>query len=333
MLQVCQRPQPWLRWSQWLIAAFLLVWILWAFLSNEVALWSNPYLFLVPLWLTNWGQGQRLILAGPVLLVQQGVTMERVPLAVAEVKALKRGWQVRWTEGRLARRQTLHADDGFRQAVERAADAARQADPATVPITEREAARAVPMVPLANTYLSGGLHVWLPLGLVVLAIVFKQPLVLLPIPLLVLFSDRLFAIHHLLLLDDHLYVLSPKGEVHPIPLTAVRELRPGKRSQAVVTTTDAAYPVLTVQRYFGDVDFLVCLQKRMAGEPAVPPRPAPAPKEAQTANVLRCALCGRPEPGAVAGGGVFICERCSGRARYEASETGHGLAGKEPKPL
>lgn len=52
--------------------------------------------------------------------------------------------------------------------------------------------------------------------------------------------------------------------------------------------------------------------------------------------VVRCALCGRPEPlpaGTAPRSGVHICSGCSGRARFEAQEGGRGLTGKDPRPM
>lgn len=61
--------------------------------------------------------------------------------------------------------------------------------------------------------------------------------------------------------------------------------------------------------------------------------------------MLRCALCGRPagedrdaveveqrsrEQGKKP---VWICPLCSGKARFEAEEGGHGLKGRDPKPV
>lgn len=67
--------------------------------------------------------------------------------------------------------------------------------------------------------------------------------------------------------------------------------------------------------------------------------------------MLRCMICGRPaqdDPDAarrekeaaaaakethVAKKPVWICPRCAGKARYEAEEGGHGLKGRDNKPM
>lgn len=67
--------------------------------------------------------------------------------------------------------------------------------------------------------------------------------------------------------------------------------------------------------------------------------------------MLRCMICGRragDDPEALtkerqaaevqkethtAKKPVWICPVCSGKARYEAEETGHGLKGKQQKPM
>lgn len=329
MVQLYRISRPWVKWTG---AVSLLLWILiMSVFDYTDQAFSGGYMIFLPIWLASWAQARRLILAGPVLLVRHGVMVERVPLAAAEIKPLKQGWHARWMDGRRGRKVTLESSAEFRLAVEQAAETARQADPATVPLTEREANRAVPMVKLV---VANPMFIWLVVGIVAfigLAVWLNTAVALLPVVGLALLADRVAEESQVLLLDQHLYLLSTKGEIHPIPLEAVQGVQPSGRSEAVILTRDPAYPVLKVQRFVSQQDFVGLLQRRLAGEPAPEPRPEPA--VTQTQGQARCSLCGRPEPGAVPGGGVIICERCSGRTRHEALETGRGLGGKEPKPM
>jgi hypothetical protein len=70
-------------------------------------------------------------------------------------------------------------------------------------------------------------------------------------------------------------------------------------------------------------------------------------KEGDEMAEVRCSLCGRPAPAlppqvktsppkpdpSRKAAPVYICDLCAHKARYEAQETGHGLTGKEERPI
>ncbi|MFZ5824870.1 MAG: hypothetical protein ACOY94_11120 [Bacillota bacterium] len=320
-------------WVKWVAAAFLLLWVLLRWADPDVADSAGFFLIFMPLWLLFMLRDEWLILTGGVLVIRRGQSVQRVPLAAAEIKANGSVWQARWKEGRVTRKLTFQPTLAFGEAVVKAAEEGRAADQATVPLTEREAARAVLLVPkgvspgqilllVTAIFATFGLATWL-----------DQPLILLVWPVLVLVSDRLGQGGQILLAGEALYVLGAKGEVHEIPLSAVQSTRGDRLHELLITTRDPSYPVLQLH-LAGQWDFEKQLKRRLSGEPPVSRRPEAGPADpGRPEGPMRCALCGRPEPGTVAGTGVFICERCGGRTRHEAGEAGHGLTGKEPKPM
>ncbi|MEW8977711.1 MAG: hypothetical protein AB2385_04825 [Symbiobacterium sp.] len=285
------------------------------------------------------GHSRYAVLAGPVLRVAFGLQREPIPLAGAEVKALRNGWQLRWSDGRTVRRLSLDTPEDFREAVERAVERARTAEPGSVPRTPREAAEAVPV--FQRTALR---ERWLALALLVVAVTLlslwlNHPAPLFAVPVLIWFQDRIFAGTTLLLCDGTLWFLGEQEPVYQVPLAHVRSVEPRGRRQVLLRLDDARFPTLKLVRYHGGVDALAVLQRAVGGEPLLLPdragagRPASGAGPSDGGKPFRCALCGRPVPGSPAPGAIHICERCQHKVRYEAEETGHGLKGKEPKPM
>lgn len=327
VLKVHQKPQGWVK---WVVAGVLLLYVLMAWATDDMT--PSWFLPLMGLLLLQRARGQRLILSPHVLLVQEAAQVHRVPLAVAEVQELKRGWHVRWQAGRITRKVTATAPAPFREAVERAADEARQAEPGLMPVTEKEAARATLFAQEETAW------AWVAMALLVVAVPMglanwlQQPLVLLILPILAAVSDRLYMVREFVVAADQFWVLDAKGGAHPIPLANVR-LKKVHTYQVVLATDDPAFPLLRVALRGTEPDFVTHLESRLAGEPLRFERPNMGTEPDHPEGALRCSLCGRPEPDGVAGSGLFICERCAGRTRHEAHDAGHGLGSKEPKPM
>ncbi|MFZ5814693.1 MAG: ClpX C4-type zinc finger protein [Bacillota bacterium] len=333
MLKVYQHPKGWLKWvaAGALLLSVVTEWAALAPPSGDRTYIPNLFWPFLALLVLQQARGQRLILTPHVLIVQEALQLHRIPLAAAEIKALNRGWQVRWPVGRITRRLTITAPVSFREEVERAAAEARQADPGLVPVTEKEAARAV-LLAREESPTGQGLVILGVVAVMGAAFWLDQPWILLLLPALVLFADRLEQARLVVVAGDQLWVVEPKGGTHGIPLTGVR-VRQARGFSLELATDDPTLPTLRLAIRGTDPDFIKQLKQRLGGEAPRFPRTDPDRDPGRPEGPLRCSLCGRPEPGTVAGTGVYICERCSGRARHEANETGHGLTGREPKPM
>ncbi len=155
-------------------------------------------------------------------------------------------------------------------------------------------------------------------GLFGLALWLNQPLFLLPLASLAWLAYRDDMGCLLMLSGYHLWMLRPSEGPHPIPVTAVEGTIAGTQI-TVIATRDSRYPEIRVNQYQSG-DLLKQLKRRLQGESAAK-------------SVLRCTLCGRPVPGDRADGTVHICDLCAGHTRIEAAAGGHGLTGKDPKPM
>lgn len=328
------------------LLAVLQQYSLWALGDGEV----DPAHILLLWWILvalTWRFRRFAMLAGPVLLLGRGLwAVEWTPLAGTEVKGLRTGWQIRVTDGRRVRRVSMITSRAFQEAVERAAERAREAPPGSVPRTTDEARRAVPLLTRSAAVERLAALILLSLALMVLTVWLDHPGLLLILPVAVLFQDRLLEGTTLVLCDATLWFLGERGPVYQIPLSRVRSVQPRGKRWILLQLDDPRLSVLKLERYYGHgpynrpVDALVQLQKAVAGEPLFSPdgRADARPAEGEggqpaASGILRCALCGRPEPGSLAPGSVHICERCQNRARYEAQEAGHGLQAREPKPM
>lgn len=303
------------------------------------------------LWLGFWMgllvPGRQLLLAGPVLRVQQTAIAgqlraehrplaEWIPLATAEAKVQGRALHLRWWGGRLHRRSTIHPPPAFRAAVEQALAEARRAPAGTVPQTPAEAAQAVPMLYRADYRWRDTVAVLGGVLFGLLAVFLDRPLLALPLLLVVLFSHRLFAGTTLVLHDGRLWFMGEAGPVHSVEVARIRAAELDGRGRVSLELDDQRYPRLTLIRFREGIDALAQLQKAMEGRPLFSPAPAESggvPERSQPEGGLRCSLCGRLEPGVPQPGTVHICDRCQKRARREAQDAGHGLQGKEPKPI
>lgn len=330
--------RPWAKWVLAGLAALMVLqhYALWELDGREVEPF-NIIMFLGVAGLLS-DNGRCTVLAGPVLRLVRGLWTNLIPLATAEVKGLRTGWQIRWADGRNVRRLSLVTAPEFREAVERAVEQARTAPPGSVPRTVQEARQAVPLF-LRTAAWERSLALQLSLvALALLAIWLDHPVFLLGAPVIIWLQDRVLSGTTLVLCDGTLWFLGEGGPVYQIPLSSVRSVEPRGRRRVLLELDDLEYPVLKLARYYEGVDALVQLQKALAGEPLFT-RQAGAERADHAGGLqgedgpLRCALCGRPEPGSRATGGVHICERCQHRARYEAQEAGHGLQGREPQPM
>lgn len=122
-------------WEKWAVAGMTLLAVLqqyslWALGDGEV----DPAHILLLWWILvalTWRFRRFAMLAGPVLLLGRGLwAVEWTPLAGTEVKGLRTGWQIRVTDGRRVRRVSMITSRAFQEAVERAAERAREAPPA-----------------------------------------------------------------------------------------------------------------------------------------------------------------------------------------------------------
>jgi len=283
------------------------------------------------------------MLTGSVLRVARVFAWEVIPLAAAEVKPLKTGWSIRWNAGRAVRRLSLVTPREFQEAVFRAAEQARAAAPGEAPHTVEEAMLAAPVAERTAIWgrVAGFLGAIAVLPL--LSMWLNHPGFLLGLPVLFFFQDRIFAGTTVVLSDRTLWFLGARGPVYQIPLERVRSVEPVGGTRVLLRVDDPRYPVLTLNRRLQEVDMLRQLRKALAGEPLFAPA-ADSAGPASTAQAAaavqeehggrpRCSLCGRSAPGDPEAGGIYICDRCQNRTRFEAQEAGHGLQGKEPLPM
>lgn len=137
--------RPWAKWVLAGLAALMVLqhYALWELDGREVEPF-NIIMFLGVAGLLS-DNGRCTVLAGPVLRLVRGLWTNLIPLATAEVKGLRTGWQIRWADGRNVRRLSLVTAPEFREAVERAVEQARTASPGSVPRTVQEARQAVPL--------------------------------------------------------------------------------------------------------------------------------------------------------------------------------------------
>ncbi|MBY6275996.1 hypothetical protein [Symbiobacterium thermophilum] len=346
-------------WQRWAVAGAALLLVLvyalqWLAGGGEIELHQvmNYFQVVSSMMIVTWVGDRRnrpTMLTGSVLRVARAFGWEAIPLAAAEVKPLRTGWQVRWNDGREVRRLSLVTPPEFREAVLRAAEQARAALPGEAPRTVREALLAVPLAERSAVRGRGAAYLALLTVLPLLSLWLNHPWPLFGLPVLVWFQDRIFAGTTVVLSDRILWLLGAQGPVDQIPLERVRSVEGVKRNRVLLRLDDPRHPALKLFRYHEGVDVLAQIEKAMAGQPLFTPagegvsqaaaaRAGDDPTAGEAVSpagggVLRCALCGRSAPGTPGAGTIHICERCQHRARYEAQEAGHGLQGREPLPM
>lgn len=320
---------PRLGWWRWLLSGVMALWIfgLWGISQESGRDWVGQlYLLLLPFQIHATFGRVRLISGGVLTISRSFSVVHRVPLARAELQRKGSQIRIRWRNGKIGNTETLRATPAFADALETSVQSARSAAPGSMPLTEAEAARMVTLAPLAvrNPWVAGSLGALL--GLLMVAIWLNQPLFLLPLALLPLAAERGFAQGWLMLSGEELWLLRGGMEPSSLPLVGAQVVEAGRR-RVSLRTTDPAYGELRLDSRVA-ADLLREVGRVLRGEP----RPAfSVDEESPPAAVARCSICGRPLEGAAEA--VPICEQCAARARYEAGETGHGLASKEARPL
>lgn len=286
--------------------------------------WLFPTLHLI---IQGQYSGAFVLLDGVLALPGNGINVQYVPLAVAEAKQSWLGWAFRWKEGRGNQAARAFVPLAGRGPLAEAIAAAKAADPKTQAQTAKEAAARLRVTVLPQR------PRWLLAWMVVLIAALVAGLWLRnPIPfglaaLMALFLPLDAYPPVLAWAGESLWMLSEKAEPYAIPLEKITETRTSRAKGTRILTSDPVYPAIQIAAF--QDDFVKALERRLAGEPE------PAPAGPSSEPLLRCALCGAPAPGhhPAVGTGVFICEMCSNRARLEATESGHGMTPKEPKPM
>lgn len=315
-------------WWIWPLSGFALAWPILLWLTDRTDdNWVSSVVFSV--WMTqayNWASSQPLLTGGLLVNLRGMGTPQRIPLATAEIRQLPRGWQVRWKEGRMPRKQTFRLPLAFGEALERAALSASSAPEGMVPRTVKEADHALAAAPLATRQ---QWYLWavgaLSVGALGVSFWMNNPVPWV-LAFAILFRLGFVKVKRLVLEGARLWVISDRGEAHQIPLELVTSYS-DHRGHLVLRTADPLYPELRVNRYLGD-ELVRRLKRILTGELEMPKEEKPTVKGA-----ARCTLCGRTDPSGAAPGAIYICDLCANRARVEAKDTGHGIDGKDPKPM
>ncbi len=322
------------HWWKWGTLAFACTWVLLVWWISEGR--RDWFMQIYPIVLVIQVQGlfiSRQVLAGGVLTIVMGNgTVTRIPLAAAELS--RKGvvvWHLRWPEGKRWHRRRFKFPESFGAAVERAVQSAREAPEGTVPHTVKDTEKAVTFGALAHPwhwYIVAGLLIGVVL--VLFGFWINNPLPLVAVVVLMFLAANM-EVKRVMLAGEHLWMLPEKGEPHGIALRTVHAYVE-KGSVFIVKTEDPAYPEIRLNALQG-ADLIRQLKKRLNGEPEGPYGPGVLPTIPEAPVGTRCTLCGRPDPSGARASAVYICETCSGRARVQATEAGHGLGAKETKPL
>ncbi|HEY3364836.1 MAG TPA: hypothetical protein VGK74_07290 [Symbiobacteriaceae bacterium] len=280
----------------------------------------------------NWDPALRLLTDG-VLVIFGGIgaTTRYIPLGTAEIlKRSSQGVSLRWLDGKRYRRGSIELPENAAAELEQAVREAGQHP--DLPRTSDQAAHAAR---IATDWTPPRTVASAVIGFLVLlgtALWFNQPLVLAPLIIVPLLRfrarKRVYA-----LVGNELLVLVPGEEPEHIALAGAVVTE--KKGQLQVETSHPRYPVIRLATG-NNSDLARSLIRRAAGEPDPAP-PAPVRLEPKKLGAaLRCSLCGREverSPVAPPPGETVVCEHCEARVRLEAQEGGHGLAGREPRPL
>lgn len=243
-------------------------------------------------------------------------TIRHLPLAAVEAKRQKRRWRLRWREGRLRPEVVLPDAPGLAELFE--TTAGREG-----PLTEKDAAKLVTVVAHHRWY---DWRLWSILGCTLVgfgaAVLLGQPLFLLSL-LGMPAAVAVFRGRHLVLTPDAFWIAEDDNEPICIDRSTLRVDR--SKSRPRLLTPHPAYPVILMSRFTGDY-----LMNRIEyGD-----QPLSAEQTSLgTQPQARCSLCGRPMEAIAAMGEVLICGQCQARARLEAMDAGHGLGGRDSKPM
>lgn len=327
---------PIVQWSRlerfrWLQTGFMTLWVLvlWGVSHESGRVWLGQlYLFIFPFHLYGTYGGVHVISGGVLTLIRSQRVGYRIPLARAELQRKGNRIQVRWLNGRIGNTESVTTTPDFAAALEAATLAARSATAGSVPGTEAEAAQ---MISFGRPVIRNR---WLPawvgalIGLLVAAAWMNQPLLLLPLALGPLVAERGFAQGWLMTSGDELWLLRSGMEPHPLPLAGAQVVEAGRR-MVLLQTSDPLYPTLRLDKR-ASAALLRHLNRILRGEK----RPSFSVDEAlPPEGGHHCSLCGRPLEGRAEASSVQICDPCAARARFEAAESGHGLASKEARPM
>lgn len=340
------------RWILWATTVWAVVWILWMWaMSGGADDWMlQMYLLWMPLagaW--HYYRETYLLAGGAFAKVTVSRVPAFVPLATAELKPVRSGWYLRWQDGQVSRSLRPVLTEEAAGMLQRAIQSARSAEPGSVPRTSREAQGTLAIAPAPISVAPFFLMLVGVGGLLVVAVWFNQPLVLLTMVGLGFYLGRLDT-PLTVLAGDHLWVTAADGSiVRRVPLDNVREVTSNGWQWYAIRLTDPSEPPVRVHAYQGG-DLVRLLKRYLRGER--PEFSAAAPGMAENPaleQALRCLLCGRPDqptaaaamerpspadvPAPAGARPVHICDRCADRTRFEAHESGHGPTGKRPKPL
>lgn len=242
-----------------------------------------------------------------------------VPLATAELITRGARAVLRWKDGR--RRPTLALPRALTPAVKAALTHVPPDSPTTGKAAAQTLAVGLPLVEhrwmwgvIGGILLLFGLAIWL-----------NQPLILLPLVALPYLVQRYSDDWALVLTETDLWLVARKAPAVQVPRTAITGVAPANRASVTILTTLPDLPRIQAAEY-QSADLIRALRRTEV--PAAPKAESHTP----TAQA-RCSLCGRLLTGTAHPGDVHFCDPCSNKARHQATEAGHGLTGKEPKPM
>jgi hypothetical protein len=250
-----------------------------------------------------------------------------VALGSSEIKRIRSRWRLKYREGKLTRALTLVLPEQVGLALERVVASSRAAAPGTVPLTMNEAKQMVTLRKSQGPPVKLVIAMLITVASIGVTLVLRQPLFLIVMAVGSLFIDRLVLTPYLLLAGENLWWLDPTKEPKGIPLAQVLTVRTSKPHSCIIETSDPGQPLIAVSDAGGTMHRR--LQAWLSGTPQEPLMvAAPVP---QVNVTTRCTLCGRPGPEAAQG--VYLCDLCAARTILEARQGGHGLTGKETKPM
>lgn len=329
------RPRTW-RKHLWVVStAMLLLWIaaIWANSLDGNRLWAMQSLYMF--WVV---QGFNNLSGAPLHLISSGVwavvhplsTTRLIPLAVANVEPTPRRWIVRWQEGR-RRFQAKVRRDPYLDHLLTDALAIAQQERRPLPRTTAEAAATVTVGTLPSRQHDGIIAAIIVsmLALFGLAYWLNHPLWLLPACALPYILHRITPSNWLVATPDGLHVLIEGQEPLHIAASDVLKVEPDRRVMtAIVTTRSTAFPTFTLSEHV-HAPLLKVIRRLITAQTATA-EPGAAPQ----IGTRHCNLCGVAFTNMTKGQeSILLCETCSNRVRFDAQESGHGLAGKDRRPV
>lgn len=325
-------PRTWHRHLWAVLAALLLLWVLSLWGASREG--KRQWLFNTP-WLLLLAANSITIHRGPFHLIHAGVWIvlqplgsgHLIPLSAARIEATPNRWVAKWPEGRRRLQVQVRRDQHLDRLV---TDALASIEHDEGPRTSAEAAVTVAIGTLPSRleqYAVGGSIVAI-LGLIGLAYWQNHPLWLLPVCTLPYIRQRFQDSQRLVATPEGLYVLIRGQEPLPIPVADILRVESDRRTMTtVILTRSAAFPTLTLSEPLQAP--IIKVLRRLTTAPTTA---APAP--ALPTGTPHCSLCGVPFTHlGKRDGAVLLCDTCKDRVRFEAQEGGHGLSGKERRPL